>query len=214
MANLHTITQFKSRLAGGGARPNLFEVNVNDFKFANPNWDNETFQFLCKASSLPASTITPVEIPFRGRVLKVAGDRTFDIWSVTVINDEDFKLRTSFEQWMNGISKLSDASGATNPSAYMGNATVNQLGRGYNAGRNSSTGSSAGDASGGGSGVTPLRTYYFDGIFPTSVGAIDLSYDTGDAIEEYSVEFQVQYWIAGSNSSTGSPTDAVNTVVV
>ena len=214
MANLHTITQFKSRLSGGGARPNLFEVNVNDFKFANPQWDNETFQFLCKASSLPASTITPVEIPFRGRVLKVAGDRTFDIWSVTVINDEDFKLRTSFEQWMNGISKLSDASGATNPSAYMGNATVNQLGRGYNAGRNSTTGSSAGDASGGGSGVTPLRTYYFDGIFPTNVGAIDLSYDTGDAIEEYSVEFQVQYWIAGADSSTGSPSDAVNTVVV
>ncbi len=213
MANLHTITGFKSRLSGGGARPNLFEVNINDFKFANPAWDNETFQFLCKASSLPASTITPIEIPFRGRVLKVAGDRTFDIWSVSVINDEDFKLRSAFEQWMNGISKLSDASGATNPNSYMGNAVVNQLGRGYNVGRNATENSGAGDASGGSGGVEPLRTYYFDGIFPTSVGNIDLSYESGDAIEEYSVEFQVQYWIVGSESSTGSPSDATNVVI-
>ena len=96
---------------------------------------------------------------------------------------------------------------------YMGNAVVNQLGRGYNVGRNATANSGAGDGSGGTSGVEPLRTYYMDGIFPTSVGAIDLSYDSGDAIEEYSVEFQVQYWIAGSESSAGSPADATNIVV-
>ena len=73
MASLKTITQFKSRLAGGGARPNLFEVNINDFKYADA-WDNETFQFLCKSAAMPASSITPVEIPFRGRILKVAGE--------------------------------------------------------------------------------------------------------------------------------------------
>ena len=95
MANLKTISQFKSRLQGGGARPNLFEVNINDFKFAD--WDNETFQFLCKAAALPASNVTPIDIPFRGRSLKVAGERTFDTWTITVINDEDFKLRTAFE---------------------------------------------------------------------------------------------------------------------
>ena len=214
MANLRTITQFKSRLAGGGARPNLFEVNINDFKYANPSWDNETFQFLCKASSLPASTVTPVEIPFRGRVLKVAGDRTFDIWSVTVINDEDFKLRTSFEQWMNGISKLSDASGATQPNSYMGNAVVNQLGRGYQIGRSATTNTGSGDNSSGNGGITPLRSYYMDGIFPTNVGPIDLSYESGDTVEEYSVEFQVQYWIAGSDAQSGSPSDYTNTVVI
>ena len=93
MANLKTISQFKSRLQGGGARPNLFEVNINDFKFSE--WDNETFQFLCKAAQLPSSNVTPIEIPFRGRSLKVAGDRTFDEWTVSVINDEDFRLRTS-----------------------------------------------------------------------------------------------------------------------
>ncbi len=211
MASLKTITQFKSKLAGGGARPNLFEVNINDFKFAD-EWDNDTFQFLCKASSMPASSITPIEIPFRGRLLKVAGDRTFDTWSVTVINDEDFKLRTSFEQWMNGISKLSDATGATTPNSYMGNATVNQLGRGLE--RNANSNSGPGDGSAGNPGVKPLRTYYMDGIFPTEVSSIDLSYESGDAIEEYTVTFQVQYWIAGSNSSVGTPSDQTDAVIL
>ncbi len=212
MASLKTITQFKSRLAGGGARPNLFEVNINDFKYAT-DWDNETFQFLCKASAMPSSNITPVEIPFRGRILKVAGDRTFDTWSVTVINDEDFKLRTSFEQWMNGISKLSDASGPSNPNSYMGNATVNQLGRSPE-GRFGTINSGSEDNSGGGTVYEPLRTYYMDGIFPTEISTIDLSYESGDAIEEYSVTFQVQYWIAGSNSSAATPSDQTGTVVV
>ena len=212
MASLKTITQFKSRLAGGGARPNLFEVNIDDFKYAD-NWDNETFQFLCKATAMPASTITPVEIPFRGRVLKVAGDRTFDTWSVTVINDEDFKLRTSFEQWMNGISKLSDASGPSNPNSYMGNATVNQLGRSPE-GRFGNAGTTGGDASGGGAALEPLRTYYMDGIFPTEVSTIDLSYESGDAIEEYTVTFQVQYWIAGANNAGGTSSDQNGTVII
>ncbi len=211
MAQLKTITQFRNRLQGGGARPNLFEVNINDFKFTE--WDNETFQFLCKAAALPSSNITPVEIPFRGRTLKVAGDRTFDTWAVTVINDEDFKLRSSFENWMNGISKLSDASGATNPNSYMGNATVNQLGRSPE-GRFGNANSGAGDASGGGAALEPLRTYYFDGIFPTEVSSIDLSYESGDAIEEYTVTFQVQYWIVGSNNSQGTSSDQTGNVIV
>ena len=82
----------------------------------------KNFQFLCKAAALPASNITPIEIPFRGRTLKVAGDRTFDTWNITIINDENFRLRSKFEQWMNGINKLSDGSGATAPGSYMGNA--------------------------------------------------------------------------------------------
>ena len=212
MANLKTISQFKSRLQGGGARPNLFEVNINDFKFAD--WDNETFQFLCKAAALPASNVTPIDIPFRGRSLKVAGERTFDTWTITVINDEDFKLRTAFEQWMNGMSKLSDGSGATNPNSYMGNATVNQLGRGYNQGRFATRNSGDGDGSGGQSGIAPLRTYYFDGIFPTNVGEIALDYGSTDTIEEYTVEFQVQYWIAGTESTNGSSSDQNGSVIV
>lgn len=212
MASLKTISQFKTKLAGGGARPNLFEVNINDFKFAS--WDNESFQFLCKAAQLPASNVAPIEIPFRGRSLKVAGDRTFDSWIVTVINDEDFKLRTAFEQWMNGMNKLSDGSGATNPNSYMGNATVNQLGRGYNQGKNSIRNSGDNNNASGTTGVSPLRTYYFDGIFPTNVSPIDLSYENTDVIEEYTVEFQVQYWIAGANSTNGTSSDQNGSVIV
>ena len=96
----------------------------------------------------------------------------------------------------------------------MGNATVNQLGRGYQAGRFSDNNSGGGDGSGGTAGVQPLRTYYFDGIFPTQVGSIELSYDNTDAIEEYTVTFQVQYWIAGTNSTNGSTSDQTGDIIV
>ena len=216
MSNLRTITNFKSALRGGGARPNLFEVSMNWPSGDNMGvWGNsveEEFQFLCKAAALPSSNITPIEIPFRGRTLKVAGDRTFDVWTITIINDENFRLRTKFEEWMNGISKLTDASGATSPTSYMASAVVKQLGRGANQERHSKGPSKAGtiDGSAGTADIKPLRTYYFSDIFPTEVSEIALSYDSTDSIEEFTVTFQVQYWTAGSNSTAGSSTDQQN----
>ena len=181
MARLKTISQFKSTLAGGGARPNLFEVELTTFP-TGIAWDADTFKYLCKAANLPASTIASIDVPFRGRTFKVAGDRSIDVWTVTVINDEDFKLRRSFEAWMELIAKLDNNLGATNPSSYMSNATVHQLGRGSTV--NSTTNAGA-DSS-------ILASYNFVDIFPTAVSAIDLSYDSGDTIEEFTVEFQVQ----------------------
>ena len=206
MSTLRTITDFKTALTGGGARPNLFEVDIPVIPAVTEgiDWDADTFKFLCKAAALPASNVAPIEVPFRGRTLKVAGDRTFDTWTVTVINDEDFKLRSAFELWMNGISKLDNNTGATQPTSYMANAIVHQLGRGADKGRSSKTNS---DISGG-TAIKPLRTYMFNDIFPTNVSQIDLSYDTGDTIEEYTVEFQVQYWTAGSAQTSGGATDA------
>ena len=205
--SLKNLSAFKTRLAGGGARPNLFEVAIDKFPAeVQSYWLSDQkidFRFMCKAAQLPASNIASVEIPFRGRTLKVAGDRTFDTWTVTVINDEDFKLRSAFEQWMNGISKLDNNTGATNPSSYMARAIVHQLGRGADQGRFSQTNSDIA----GGSGVTPLRTYLFNDVFPTNVSQIDLSYDSADTIEEYTVEFQVQYWTAGSAQASGGATD-------
>ena len=217
MANLRTITNFKSALRVGGARPNLFEVDITGWPGGENMGDfgndaKEEFQFLCKAAALPSSNITPIEIPFRGRTLKVAGDRTFDTWNITIINDENFRLRTKFEQWMNGINKLSDGSGATAPGSYMGNAVVHQLGRGANQGRQSTTNSGGGDGSSGRDNISPLRTYYFSDIFPTEVSEIGLSYDSTDTIEEFTVTFQVQYWIAGANSTGGGPADQRNNV--
>ena len=202
MSTLRTISAFKSKLTGGGARPNLFEVEIPSFPVAagqntwrtGDNQEADTFKFLCKAAALPASNVTPVEIPFRGRILKVAGDRTFDNWSITVINDENFIIRSAFETWMQGISKNSNATGAVDPSAYMTYALVHQLGRGADAGR-ASQGASASVS---GTPITPLKTYTFFDIFPTTVSAIDLSYENSDAIEEFTVDFQVQYWEPGA----------------
>ena len=172
---LRTITGFKSKLSGGGTRPNLFEVEI-----AFPNEtaiDNDTKEktrFLIKAAALPASNITPIDVNFRGRILKIAGDRTFDTWTVTVLNDVDFSIRSAFEKWMNFINKMEDNTGEQDPAIYQPDAYVHQLDR---------------DGS-------TLRTYKFHDVFPTQVSQIDLSYETTDAIEEFTVEFQVQWWEA------------------
>jgi hypothetical protein len=206
MATLKGLSQFKSKLIGGGARPNLFEVTIPSFPGGvklgvqgdgTGKFDSENFTFLCKAAALPASVIAPIDVPFRGRILKVAGDRTFDSWTVTIINDEDFLHRRAFEAWMQNIGQYSDHSGLTNPNDYMTDAKVLQLGRGLVA-------KETGTGTGGNAKV--LAQYKFKDIFPTNISQIDLSYDTSDTIEEFTVEFQVQFWYPetpGSNSAQG-----------
>jgi hypothetical protein len=177
---LRKITDFKSKLTGGGARPNLFEVEL-----AFPGAvgvDNDTLQkarFLVKAAALPASTVAPIDVPFRGRILKIAGDRTFETWTITVINDVDFSIRSAFEKWMNTINKMNDGTGLTDPEAYQADAYVYQLARD--------------------GGI--LRSYHFYDVFPTNISTIDLSYETTDTIEEFTVELQVQWWEASRGTS-------------
>ena len=187
-----TISEFKSRLLGGGARPNLFEVELTTLptSVALP-WQAERFGFLCKAAQMPAQTIANIDVPFRGRIFKVAGDRTIENWSITVINDEDFLFRNAFEEWTQQIANLDDNMGSTSPSSYMVNAKVYQLGRGS---------TQASQNNGGDSNVV-LKEYEFIDIFPVSVGSIDLSYDSTDTIEEYTVEFAVQsYRVKGAGT--------------
>ena len=176
-----TISQFKSQLIGGGARPNLFEVELTTLP-AGIAWPSDNFRYMCKAAQLPASVIANIDIPFRGRIFKVAGDRTIEPWSITVINDEDFRIRKAMEEWVDRIAKLENNLGATDPSAYMVNAKVFQLGRGATV----SSSTNAGDRN------AVLREYEFIDIFPTSVSSIDLSYDSSDTIEEFTVDFAVQ----------------------
>ena len=180
---LRKITDFKSKLTGGGARPNLFEV-VLAFPDSAPADSNvlDKARFLVKAAALPASNITPIDIPFRGRILKIAGDRTFDTWTITVLNDTDFAIRSAFEKWMNAINKLSDNTGLNDPATYQADAYVHQLDR---------------------NGQT-LRTYHFYDLFPTNISAIDLSYDTTDTIQEFTVEMQVHWWEAIKGSGAGA----------
>ena len=189
-----TLSQFKGKLLGGGARPNLFEVQVNfpgavNLGLQGDNPDNsfnqDTFRFLCKAAALPASNVANIDVPFRGRIFKVAGDRTFENWTITVINDENFNHYRAFQSWMQNIGNYGDSSGMTNPADYMGQATVYQLGR------NSSTRQAAEST------ATDSRTiaqYKFVDIWPSTVSNIDLSYDSSDAIEEFTVDFNVNYW--------------------
>jgi len=177
-----TISQFKSALIGGGARPNLFEVEMPLLP-AGIAWDADSFRFLCKAAALPAQNIANIDVPFRGRTFKVAGDRSFDTWTVTVINDTDFRIRTAMEAWMQSIGQYADGSGFTDPADYQVDAVVKQFTRAASTLSNVE-----------GAGLEVAKQYKFYSIFPTNVSAIELSYDTADTIEEFTVEFQVQYW--------------------
>ena len=180
---LRKITDFKSKLTGGGARANLFEVVLTFPDAAAPDQVVlDKSRFLVKGANMPASNVNPIEVPFRGRILKIAGDRTFDSWTVTVINDTDFAIRSAFEKWMNVINRVSDNTGLTNPADYQSDAYVYQLDRDGSA----------------------LRSYRFYDIFPTQVGPIDLSYDS-QGLEEFTVELQVLWWeaIKGTSAQAG-----------
>ena len=200
-----TISQFKSRLAGGGARPNLFEVELTldgeGLGFSLPGYDATQMAFLCKAANLPAQNIASIDVPFRGRIFKVAGDRTIDTWTITIINDEDFRLRRAMEFWTEQIASLDTNLGATSPNAYMAAAKVYQLGRGSSARSTDNSGESN----------SVLAEYEFVDIFPTEVSAIDLSYDSSDTIEEFTVTFQVQsIRILKGEGAAGSARQNVN----
>ena len=198
MANLNnpntkdrTLESFKARMVGGGARPNLFECELAFPPDSIPVGTTEDVlsdktRFLVKAASLPASTLGVIDIPFRGRNLKIAGDRTFDPWTITVINDSDFSIRTAFERWMNLINKHEDNAGKNDPVDYQTDAIVKQFGRALSNGTTPTTQSA----------VPVLKQYKFYGVFPTSVSDITLSYDSSDTIEEFTVDLQVQWWDA------------------
>jgi hypothetical protein len=189
-----TLEQFKGRMLGGGARPNLFECELNFPAISIPEGStadslSDSTRFLVKAATLPASNLGIIDVPFRGRNLKIAGDRTFDPWTITVINDIDFNIRTAFERWMNIINKHEDNAGLIDPFAYQRDALVKQLGR---AGLNGNVPVS--DPT-----LPVLKQYKFYGVFPTAVSDISLSYDSSDTIEEFTVDLQVQWWDALDN---------------
>lgn len=170
------VDDFKSKLKGGGARANLFKATINFPRYAGG--DVELTSFLCEAAQLPGSTLGMIEVPFRGRRLKIAGDRTFESWTVTIINDTDFKIRNSMERWMNGMNNHQLNSGLVDPVSYQADLFVEQLDKNGNA----------------------LKKYSFKGSFPTAVAPIDLSYATENEIERFTVEFQYQYWTSDTTS--------------
>ena len=175
MAN---INDFKAKLAGGGARANQFKVTMPFPGYAQVGGEIEELAFLCRATSLPGMQVPSFGVPFRGRTIKIAGDRTFEDWNITVYNDTNFKLRNAFERWSNGINNATDGEGLTNPADYQVDAFVDQLDR---------------------NGAT-IKSYTLRGVFPTEIAAIELDYGTNDAIEEFGVTFAYQYF--ESNTTT------------
>ena len=173
--NIHDFKQsFK-----GGVRPNLFRCMIQH-SVGIPN-----IEFLCKAAQLPASTIGNIDVPFRGRQLKVPGDRSFADWTVTVLNDPQFAIRAAFEEWSARITHHAvNVSTLTHSNIY-GQATVVQMGR---------NGES-------------LRTYRIEDIYPTEIAAIDLGMDTNDTVEEYAITFAVNNW----HSDQGADFDVAST---
>ena len=166
------INDFKSRLRGGGARANQFKVTLPFPGYAAVGGETSDMAFLCTATSTPASTVAEVPIAFRGRSLYVAGDRTFETWTTTVLNDTDFKIYRAVERWLNGINNMSDNEGIVNPSDYQVDAFVDHL-----------------DRNG-----TTLKSWTFRGLFPTALPGIALNYGTNDAVETFDVTWRYQYF--------------------
>jgi len=187
MATGFNISSFKNRgLALGGARPALFEVYMSQpagLRGINQR-SLDKFRFTCRAAAIPASTVSSVDIGYFGRKIKVSGDRTFTDWTVTVMNDEDFAVRSFFEKWSNSLNSLQsnirDASYVGSESLYKSELNVIQYGK-------------AGDV---------IRAYDIIGAFPTSVDAITLDWDTTNQIETFNVTFAYDYWLPDAATDT------------
>ena len=196
-----TIVDFRGKMTGGGARSNLFEVNIKypdniAGLIGDATGDGE---FLIKAAEIPASNIGNIPVPFRGRVLPVAGDRTFDPWTVTVINDTNFVIRDAMEKWSNSINDIQTAQGTLNPEDYQTVATVSQLSRG---------GKSEDDK------IDILRQYIFSGIYPNVVSSIPLDYGATDQIEEFQVTFNYLFYEVTGGSGTINEGKGIKTNLV
>jgi len=160
---MSTIDQFKAQLIGGGPRANRFRVFL-------PRAGNK-IEFLAKGTTIPAASITPVSVPFKGTVLKVAGDRSYADWSVTIINDNEFSSRTALESWQNDIQGHGSSTGMATTDYLLSRAFVEQLGKDDSV----------------------LARYEFFNCFPKEIGSIELSYES-EGLEEFEVTFAYSHW--------------------
>ena len=195
---INNVSSFLSQI-GQGVKPNMFNVDINfptglsDILVTQTGGSasqTELTALMCKSAALPGSNLGVIEVPFRGRTVKIAGDRTFDTWTATFFNDKDFKIRALFERWANEINlHEANTSGRFKPSTesdgYMADLFVTQLEK---------DGSESGSS---------LRTYKLHHCFPTNISSIDLAYDSNDQIEEFTVEWQYTYFTAQGGNRAG-----------
>ena len=179
MAN---IQQFTTALQGGGARANQFQVTMAGG--GAPGIQSRGFSFLCRGAQIPAMTIGEVAVPYRGRQIFLAGDRTYDAWTVTIMNDRSYGIRSQLESWMNNLQDIgnSTSSAVSDSQSYYATATVKQLDR------NDSI----------------IRTYTLEGCWPQTLDAIDLAFDTNDAVQEFGATFRFNFMTASSVGGTAA----------
>lgn len=195
------INQFKNQLTYGGARSSLFQVQlklpqnlsqpdnngITDANGVSVPLVERKLAFLCKGTSIPQSTVSAIDVSYFGRKTKVAGARTFEPWTITVINDEDFLVRKAMEHWMasiNGHATNIKNSGVTSrPADYQSEATVRQFSKGPE--------------------QFAIRAYKFVNIFPTEISNIELNWDNENTIEEFTVTFNYDYWEIDANADLG-----------
>tara|TARA_A100001388_G_C28674387_1_gene453237 strand:- start:358 stop:957 length:600 start_codon:yes stop_codon:yes gene_type:complete len=175
-----TINEFKTMLSGGGARANQFEVRLS-FPDSAGAVDPTGFssRFMVKSAALPGQAIDEIAVEYRGRTLYVAGDRTFETWTTTIINDEDFSVRTDIERWMNSINGMRDNIGALGPVGYMKDLGVIQYSKNG----------------------APIKAYELINCWPISIGQIDLSWDTRSEIETFDVTWRYTDFKGGGENS-------------
>jgi hypothetical protein len=187
------IDRFKSEgLVYGGARPSLFNVEFNVPNGLGLNFKSvDKAQFVCRAAELPASQISSIDVGYFGRKIKIAGDRTFTDWTATIMNDEDFSVRSLFESWSNAINR--HVSNVRNINAngerpggttYKSDFIIKQYGKNG----------------------TTIRSYKLVGAFPTNISAISLDWDNQNQIETFQTTFAYDYWLPyleGSASNDG-----------
>ena len=170
-----SINDFKANLIGGGARANQVRVTITPPSGIAIGLDVRRSSFMVRASNLPAQTLTEIAIPFRGRQIYIAGDRSFDDpWTTTFMNDTDFMVRNAIERWANGINDLVENTGVITPADYQTDLTVEQLDRDD----------------------TVLKSYLFRSAWPTGVTAIELTSEAADAIEQFDVTWRYQHFEA------------------
>ena len=179
------VFQFQQKIKGA-VRPNLFQVNHDFPSVDGLSVNKELATFLCKSAALPASTVGTVELPFRGRVIKVPGDRTFESWTATFYMDDAFELRGAYEKWVELTNTVDANTAAGNISDILKDITVTQMDK---------FGGSA-------TGFKNIREYKLISAFPVSVSQVSIAYDNNDSYEEFDVEFAYQYFETGIGSNT------------
>lgn len=173
-----SIADFKRRIKGGGVRANLFEVEFSFPAYAGGGEESDQGRYLVRSTQLPSSVLGVIEVPYQGRVLPLAGDRTFEEWTCTILMDTDFGLRDAMERWSNGINGLNSNTGITNPEDYMVDIAVHQLDRNKNR----------------------IKTYYLQDAWPFNVGPVEESMESTDTIGTFDVNFRYVEWSSNTTS--------------